>query len=176
MEAVFELSNQGFAYSHFFYGNTPEVLATLEARLLERYPNLKIAGMFSPPFRPLTVEEDEDHVRMINNSGADFLWVSLGCPKQEKWLFDHRKRLNVVVGGGAGAVFNFFSGQTFKAPNWVRYMGLEWILRLAIEPKRLFRRYCIKYPVFIFRFIQHSLGIRKRRPPLHSISQGSDKG
>ncbi len=161
MEAIFEMSNHGYSYSHYFYGNTPEVLARMKARLLERYPNLKIAGMYSPPFRPLTPGEDEEDVRMINDSGADFLWVSLGCPKQERWLYDHRNRLDVLVGGGAGAVFNFLSGDTFKAPDWVRYMGLEWILRLLVEPKRLFRRYCIKYPIFVFRFIEYSLGIGK---------------
>lgn len=171
MEAVFELSNHGYTYSHYFYGNTPGVLANMTARLLERYPNLKIAGTYSPPFRALSPQEDEEDIRMINDSGADFLWISLGCPKQEKWLYDHRNRLDVVVGGGAGAVFNFLSGDTFKAPDWVRYMGLEWILRLMMEPKRLFRRYCIKYPVFVFRFIQHSLGIAKTHrshdaPPL----------
>jgi exopolysaccharide biosynthesis WecB/TagA/CpsF family protein len=165
MEAVFEMSNQGFAYSHFFYGNTPQVLANLNARLLERYPNLNIAGMYSPPFRLLTPEEDEEDVRMINDSGADFVWVSLGCPKQETWLYNHRNRLSAVAGGGAGAVFNFLSGETFKAPDWVRYMGLEWILRLLMEPRRLFHRYCIKYPIFMFRFLKHSLGIRNIKLP-----------
>lgn len=163
MEAVFEMSNQGSTYSHFFYGNTPEVLADLKARLLRRYPRLNIAGMFSPPFRPLSAQEDEKHVSMINDSGADFLWVSLGCPKQEKWLYDHRDKLRVVVGGGSGAVFNFFSGQTLKAPGWVRYMGLEWILRLLIEPRRLYRRYLLKYPKFVVQFLLHSLGLKRAR-------------
>ena len=170
MEAVFELSNHGFSYTHFFYGNTPAVLANLKTRLLQRYPNLKIAGMYAPPFRPLSPQEDEEDVRMINDSGADFLWVSLGCPKQEKWLYDHRNRLNPVVGGGAGAVFNFLSGETLKAPDWVRYMGLEWILRLLMEPKRLFRRYCIKYPQFVFRFLEHSLGMKKGKRITGAIS------
>jgi len=168
MEAAFELSNHGYEYTHYFYGNTPKVLANLKARLLERYPKLKIAGVYSPPFRPLTPEEDEQDVRMINDAGADFLWVSLGCPKQERWLYDHRNRLNCVVGGGAGAVFNFLSGETFKAPDWIRYSGMEWILRLLVEPKRLFRRYCIKYPIFVFRFLKFSMGIgrRKRTTPI----------
>ena len=170
MEAVFEMSNRGFAYSHFFYGNTPEVLDNLKTRLLERYPNLTIAGMYSPPFRPLSPEEDEEHVRMINDSGADFVWISLGCPKQEKWLYDHRNRLTAVIGGGAGAVFNFFSGETFKAPDWVRYMGLEWILRLLVEPRRLFHRYCIKYPIFVLRFLKHSMGFRRVGHPMSSPS------
>ena len=81
----------------------------MKARLLERFPNLNIAGMYSPPFRALSPKEDEEDVRMINDSKADFLWISLGCPKQEKWLYDHRNRFDVVLGGGAGAVFNFCS-------------------------------------------------------------------
>lgn len=176
MEAVFELSNQGYSYSHYFYGNTPEVLANLRARLLQRYPNLKIAGMYAPPFRPLSPQEDEEDITMINESGADFLWVSLGCPKQEKWLYNHRDRLTAVVGGGAGAVFNFLSGETFKAPDWVRYMGLEWILRLAMEPKRLFRRYCIKYPIFVFRFVKYSLGFRSPKRLDRAVSPIPSKG
>jgi N-acetylglucosaminyldiphosphoundecaprenol N-acetyl-beta-D-mannosaminyltransferase len=116
--------------------------------------------MLSPPFRPLSAQEDEEHVRMINESRADFLWVSLGCPKQERWLFDHRDKLHVVVGGGAGAVFNFLSGKTLEAPGWVRSLGLEWLLRLLIEPKRLYRRYLLKYPIFAVKFLQHSLGMR----------------
>ena len=163
MRAVFETSNEGSTYAHFFYGNTPEVLADMNSRLLYSYPNLKVAGMFSPPFRSLSAQEDEEHVRMINNSGADFLWVSLGCPKQERWLFDHRDKLHVVVGGGAGAVFNFFSGKTMVAPRWIRSMGLEWLLRLLIEPRRLYRRYLLTYPKFLVRFIQHSLGMRISR-------------
>lgn len=168
MEAVFAMSNHGANYSHFFYGNTPEVLAALRTRLQQRYPNLKIAGMLSPPFRLLSQEEDEEHIRMINDSGADFLWVSLGCPKQEKWLYDHRDRLRVAVGGGAGAVFNFFSGQTMKAPAWVRFLGMEWLLRLLVEPKRLSHRYLVRYPKFIGQFIWHSIrtttGKRKEIP------------
>lgn len=157
MEALFEMSNNGWTHSHFFYGNTPEVLETLRAKLLERYPRLKIAGMLSPPFRPLSPEEDEEHIRVINTSGADFLWVSLGCPKQEEWLYDRRERLRVVLGGGAGAVFNFFSGHTVRAPRWVRFLGLEWVMRLLAEPKRLSQRYLVRYPKFVGKFLLYSI-------------------
>lgn len=156
MEAIFESSSHGSAYSHFFYGNTPDVLHRLRLNLLERYPALKIAGMHSPPFRELSPEEDAADVDMINNSGADFVWVSLGCPKQEAWLYERRDRLTVVAGGGSGAVFNFLSGQAIRAPSWVRYAGLEWLLRLLSEPRRLFSRYCVRYPVFIFRCLIHA--------------------
>jgi N-acetylglucosaminyldiphosphoundecaprenol N-acetyl-beta-D-mannosaminyltransferase len=102
---------------------------------------------------------------MINESGADFLWVSLGCPKQEQWLYDHRDQLTVVAGGGAGAVFNFFSGKTYKAPDWIRYSGMEWILRLLLEPRRLFRRYLLKYPKFIILFLLDATGVHTARKP-----------
>ena len=168
MEAVFEMSNRGWESSHFFYGNTPEVLEALRTKLLERYPNLRIAGMLSPPFRPLSPEEDAEYVRAINDSGADFLWVSLGCPKQEQWLYDHREQLRVILGGGAGAVFNFFSGHTVRAPGWIRFLGLEWLLRLLSEPKRLGQRYLVRYPKFVATFFSHAVrtanGKRKARP------------
>lgn len=168
MESIFEASNQGVTWSHFFYGNTPEVLESLRRELLRRYPNLKIAGMLSPPFRPLTPAEDEEHIRAINASGADFLWVSLGCPKQEQWLFDHRDRLRVVAGGGAGAVFNMLAGQTSKAPPWVRKAGLEWVMRVLKEPKRLGYRYLVRYPRFMAQFVLHSLGLTVAKHDLAS--------
>lgn len=143
---TFELSNKGHEYTHYFYGNTEEVLSDLKTQLLKEYPKLKIAGMRSPPFRPLTSEEQELELKTINDSKPDFLWVSLGCPKQEAWLFNNRLKLNAVVAGGAGAVFNFFSGHTPRAPKLVRLLGMEWLMRLILEPKRLFRRYVIGYP------------------------------
>lgn len=150
MEAVFDLSNKGFSYSHFFYGNTGKVLKGLREKLLNKYPKLKIVGMYSPPFRLLSEKEDEEIINIINNAKPDFLWVSLGCPKQEVWLYEHKNKLDVVVGGGAGAVFNFMAGHSVTAPSWVRYIGLEWFLRLLSEPKRLWKRYLIKYPKIFF--------------------------
>jgi len=163
MLELFEISNMGYNYSHYFYGNTPEVLAAVEAKLKVRYPKLNIAGTFSPPFRPLTPREDEEHVQMINDANPDFLWVSLGCPKQEIWLFEHREVLRAALGGGAGAVFNFLSGHTPKAPGWLQHMGLEWLMRLALEPKRLWRRYLLKYPSFLYYFIRPPRGAGRPR-------------
>jgi N-acetylglucosaminyldiphosphoundecaprenol N-acetyl-beta-D-mannosaminyltransferase len=157
MEGLFEASNRGERYRHFFYGNSPQVLEDLKARLLELYPNLQIAGMYSPPFRPLTAEEDRQDIQMINESQADFLWVSLGCPRQERWVYDHRDQLDVVAAGGAGAVFNFISGDKTRAPSWIRYLGLEWLFRLALEPRRLFTRYCIRYPKFALTFVKQAV-------------------
>ena len=165
MEAAFELSNQGHNYSHYFYGNSPEVLKSLRKNLLKKYPNLNIAGMYSPPFRKLTPQEEDQHIAMINRTHPDFLWVSLGCPKQELWLYKNRHKLNAVVGGGAGAVFNFLSGDTIKAPALIQYMGLEWLMRLSLNPKRLYKRYLIKYPKFVYKWINNKTAPHARPVP-----------
>jgi N-acetylglucosaminyldiphosphoundecaprenol N-acetyl-beta-D-mannosaminyltransferase len=158
MLAVFELSNQGYDYSHFFYGNSEEVLAELRKNLKKKYPNLNIVGMYSPPFRELTEEEHAEHIDLINNTAPDFLCLSLGCPKQELWLFENKDRLNAGLGGGAGAVFNFLSGHSPRAPEWSRMMGLEWLIRLCSEPTRLWHRYLVRYPKFIYYLIRPPAG------------------
>ena len=147
---IFELSNKGHAFKHYFYGSTQETLDCLKEELLRKYPNLDIVGTHSPPFRKMTEEDDRQITEMINKANPDFLWVSLGCPKQEAWLFEHRDKINAVVGAGAGAVFNFLSNSSLKAPKWMQYAGLEWFFRLIKDPKRLYKRYLIKYPRFFF--------------------------
>jgi len=154
MVALFDLSEQGHEFRHYFYGNTPEVLETLRAELSRRWPKLQIAGMHSPPFRKLSPEEDRAEVEAIRAARPDFLWVSLGCPRQETWLYDHRDVLGGMIGGGAGAVFDFLSGLKPKAPQVVQKAGLEWLLRLLSEPKRLWRRYLVLYPHYLLRIIR----------------------
>lgn len=127
-------------YSHYFYGSTPETIEALQKNLKTRYPELKIAGMEAPPFRPLTEEEDQKAVERINASGADFVWVGLGAPKQEKWMYEHRGRIQgVMLGVGAG--FDFHAGTVKRAPDWMRRHYLEWLYRLVQDPKRLWKRY-----------------------------------
>ena len=87
--------------------------------------------------RALTVEEDKKVIEMINVASPDFLWISLGCPKQEEWMFDHRKVLNPMIAGGAGAVFNFLAGETKRAPRWIQYSGFEWFYRFLLNPKKI---------------------------------------
>ena len=157
MVALFDLSNEGRDFRHYFYGNTPEVLDQLKTALAAKWPNLTIAGMRSPPFRKLTPEEDQADMDAIRDSRADFLWVSLGCPRQETWLYEHRDRLGGVIGGGAGAVFDFIAGGKPKAPRIVQNAGLEWLLRLASEPKRLWRRYLVLYPRYLVRMVREEL-------------------
>lgn len=127
-------------YRHFFYGSTDETLDKLRAALEGKCPGLQVAGMYSPPFRPLTDEEDEQIVRMINDTNADFVWIGLGAPKQEKWMAAHQGRIKgFMVGVGAG--FDYYAGNIKRAPMWMQKMNLEWLYRLMQEPKRLFSRY-----------------------------------
>lgn len=153
MLALFEESKTGKGHAHFFYGNTIKVLEQMKKNLLAQYPNLTIVGTFSPPFRTLSPEEEEEHIDLINAAKPDFLWVSLGCPKQELWLYRNREKLGSMIGGGAGAVFNFISGETKKAPKWIQYSGLEWLMRLYLSPKRLYQRYLVKYPKCVWNWM-----------------------
>ena len=114
----------------------------LEQKLKERYPHLQIAGMVSPPFRSLSAEEDAAEVEKINASGADIIWVGLGAPKQENWMYDHRDKVRgVMIGVGAG--FDYHAGNIKRAPMWMQKLSLEWLYRLMQDPKRLFKRYLV---------------------------------
>lgn len=132
----------------FFLGSTPEVLHRIEQRLDREYPDLPIAGMETLPFRPLTYDEDEALIRRLNNSGAGIVLVSLGCPKQERWMNAHKHRVNAVM-IGIGGVFPVFAGLHKWAPAWVRKSGLEWLYRLLQEPQRLWMRYAKTIPLFL---------------------------
>lgn len=126
--------------SHYFYGSTPETIEKLGKKIKEQYPNTKITGMESPPFRALTSEEDEETIRRINESGASIVWVGLGAPKQEQWMYEHRGKINAVM-LGVGAGFDFHAGTVKRAPEWMRKHYLEWLYRLIQDPKRLWKRY-----------------------------------
>jgi N-acetylglucosaminyldiphosphoundecaprenol N-acetyl-beta-D-mannosaminyltransferase len=135
--------------SHFFYGATEEVLAQLKTNLLKKFPDLQIAGMVSPPFRPLTETEKDEMTEMINASGADIVWCGLGTPKQDYWVAEFRPRLNCAAILAVGAAFNFHAGHVKQAPRWMMKSGLEWLFRLCVEPRRLWRRYLVGNPRFI---------------------------
>ena len=146
----FARSAQEHGYTNYFYGDEELVLQRMEAELKDAFPNLKIVGHRSPPFRRLTPEEDAADVDAINQAAPDVLWVGLGMPKQERWISEHRDRLRVSVAVGAGAAFKFASGEVSRGPAWLRNMGFEWLWRLAGEPKRIWRRVFIDAPQFIF--------------------------
>ncbi|MFZ0338019.1 MAG: WecB/TagA/CpsF family glycosyltransferase [Terracidiphilus sp.] len=148
-------------YRHFFYGGAPGVAERLAARFASRFPGLQTAGAYCPPFLPLTQEEDAEEVRLINAARADVVWVGLGAPKQERWMFEHRSRLNAGVLVGVGAAFDFHTGRVAQAPEWMREHGLEWFFRLSREPSRLWRRYLIYGTQFVALVLLEALGLKK---------------
>ena len=125
---------------HFFYGDKEETLQILQQKLKEKYPDIPIAGMISPPFRSLSQEEEKAYIQQINDSGADIIWIGLGAPKQENWMYEHQGMFQgVMIGVGAG--FSYHAGLIKRAPEWMQKMSLEWFYRLMQEPVRLFKRY-----------------------------------
>jgi N-acetylglucosaminyldiphosphoundecaprenol N-acetyl-beta-D-mannosaminyltransferase len=142
--------------SIFLYGSTPEVLAAFRDKLVASHPDLTIAGAISPPFRALSDAEKSEIVDTIKGSGARIVWVGLGCPKQEKWMWEHRPKLNTVM-IGVGAAFDYEIGRLRRAPSWMQRAGLEWAYRLIQEPSRLFRRYAVTNTLFIAIYAKDAL-------------------
>jgi len=137
-------------YRHYFYGGAPGVPETLAERLTSRFPGLAVVGTHSPPFRPLTAEEDADVVRRINAARPDIVWVGLSTPKQERWMAAHVGRLNAAALIGVGAAFDFHAGVKRQAPRWIQRSGLEWLFRAVQEPGRLIPRYLSTHPSFLW--------------------------
>jgi N-acetylglucosaminyldiphosphoundecaprenol N-acetyl-beta-D-mannosaminyltransferase len=147
---------------YLYGGRHPDALELLSRRLRERFPGLRIAGGHSPPFRPLTPEEEDRAIADINASGAAVVWVGTGQPKQEKWMFHMRPRLRAPLLVGVGAAFDFHAGLVAQAPPWMGRSGLEWTYRLAREPRRLWRRYARYNPRFVVGFTRQYLHERRR--------------
>lgn len=148
-------------FRHYLYGGAEGVPERLASCLEERFPGIRFAGTYSPPFRPLTDEEDEEVIRRINESGADLVWVGLSTPKQERWMAAHVDRLEVPVLVGVGAAFDFNSGRKRQAPSWMQRSGLEWLFRMVTEPRRLGKRYLQNNPRFILRVLAQVGGRRR---------------
>jgi len=144
-----------------FYGGEVDVLVKLVAAMQTRYEDLNVAYSFSPPYRVLSVQEDEVIINEINSSGARILFVGLGCPKQEIWMAEHRGRINAVM-LGVGAAFDFHAGAKLQAPKWMQDVGLEWLFRLIAEPRRLWKRYLYHNPRFLILALADLLGLLKR--------------
>lgn len=148
-------------YRHYFYGSSEETLAKLKEELLKKYPDINIVGMYSPPFRPLSDEEDATDIKRINDTNPDFIWVGLGAPKQENWMAAHENRVTgVMLGVGAG--FDFHAGTVKRAPKWVQELCLEWFYRLLKDPKRLFKRYLSTNASFIWNTIREGHKVKKQ--------------
>lgn len=144
----------------FFYGSTNAVLTSLESRLKAAFPELHIAGMYAPSFRELTATEDAEIIERVNLSGANVVFIGLGCPRQERWMLQHRGKINAVM-LGVGAAFDYHAGTIKRSPKWMQNLGFEWLYRLASDPKRLWKRYLITNSIFIFAIAAQLLGIHK---------------
>jgi N-acetylglucosaminyldiphosphoundecaprenol N-acetyl-beta-D-mannosaminyltransferase len=140
----------------YLYGGSEGALTLLQQRLREAFPTLRIAGAYSPPMRPLSPDEDAAAVAAINASGAGTVWVGLGCPKQELWMHAHRDRIDAVM-VGVGAAFDYHAGTLRRAPLWAQRAGLEWLFRLASEPRRLWRRYLVTNTLFAWAALRQLL-------------------
>jgi len=162
MKAYFELADKK-GFRSYFYGDTDHTLAELKKNLEKKYPGHVVAGVYSPPFRKLTPEEDEEIIRMINASNPDVVWIGLGLPKQDIWIHEHKERLNAPIAVGVGAAFSFHAGTVKRVPEWIGDIGMEWLWRLLREPRKLWRRALIEGPQFVWHVALELMGIRKYR-------------
>lgn len=148
-------------WAQYYLGGAPGVAEDLGAALQRRYPGLRVAGTYCPPFRVLTADEEAAMLAHVNGSGAHIVWVGLGSPKQDLWMAHYRSRLTPPLLVAVGAAFDFFTGRQPQAPRWMQRAGLEWVFRLAQEPRRLWRRYLIYNPKFLVAFARQWLGGRR---------------
>jgi len=156
---------QAKGYRHFFYGGAPGVAELLAAKLAKRFPRLIVAGTYSPPFWPLTAKEEVEVIGTVRAAAPDVLWVGMSTPKQERWMQQFREALGVPVMVGAGAAFDLNTGRVSQAPMWMREHGLEWLFRLLAEPRRLWRRYLLRGPEFVWNVALELLRMKKFEAP-----------
>lgn len=147
--------------THFLYGGGPGVAEELKRRLEQRFPGIKIAGVFCPPFRPLNLEEEQTLIRQVAALKPDFFWVGLSTPKQEKFMSQYWQKLEARLFFGVGAAFDFHAGRVRQAPRWMQRCGLEWLFRLFCEPRRLWKRYLKNNPLFVLRACCQLIGLKK---------------
>lgn len=150
--------NGGLRY--FFLGSTDEALQKIVIRLNKEFPQMIMCGRISPPFKAEFTEEDNQlMIEQINNAKPDVLWVGMTAPKQEKWIYHNKDKLDVPLIGAIGAAFDFYAGTVQRSPKWACEMGLEWLPRLLREPRRLFRRNFISSPLFLLMVLKAKLGL-----------------
>ena len=159
MPEILALSLQK-GYSHYFYGSSGQTLEELKKVLTKSYPGLKIVGMYAPPFRPMSEEEDREAVERINAAKPDFIWVALGAPKQEIWMYEHKNRVNGLM-IGVGAAFDFMAGTVKRAPGWMQKLCLEWVFRILREPKRMLPRYLNTNFAFVYYVYREGKALRE---------------
>jgi N-acetylglucosaminyldiphosphoundecaprenol N-acetyl-beta-D-mannosaminyltransferase len=149
--------------THFFFGSSESTLEKLKTAIQKKYPGTNIVGMISPPYKPFEEWDNEDFIKRINEVKPDFIWVGLGAPKQEKWMFNNYKNINKGLLFGIGAGFDYLAGNTKHAPLWMKNNSLEWLYRLIQEPKRLWKRYLTTIPQFIFLASFELIGIKFKK-------------
>lgn len=151
-------------YTFYLYGGFPGAPGKMETYLQENFDGINVTGKYTPPFRPLTEEEDQALCAAINQIKPDFLWVGLGSPKQDIWIYEHREKIRGTIMIASGATFDFFSGRIRQAPKWIREIGFEWLYRLTQDFKRLFVRYTLYNIIFLTVFSLQLLHIVKFEP------------
>jgi N-acetylglucosaminyldiphosphoundecaprenol N-acetyl-beta-D-mannosaminyltransferase len=172
MLSVLEMSEKR-GYRHFFYGGANGTVKILCEKLLNRFPKLQVAGIYEPPFRPLSNREQEDLKEKVAASCSDMMWIGIGTPKQDKFMAEYLPLLDVTLMAGVGAAFDFHAGKVRQAPLWMQRSGLEWFYRLCAEPRRLWKRYFKNIPLFGARFFCQIAGLKKY--PLPSDLPGTEK-
>jgi N-acetylglucosaminyldiphosphoundecaprenol N-acetyl-beta-D-mannosaminyltransferase len=155
--------------SHFFFGSSEETLQKLKLAVEKKYPGTKISGMISPPYKPFEEWDNEEFIQAINTAKPDFIWIGLGAPKQEHWMYQHYKSMNKGIMFGIGAGFDYLAGNTKHAPQWMKNVSLEWLYRLIQEPRRLWKRYLITIPQFILFASLELIGIKFKKGNKTSI-------
>ncbi len=146
---------------HYFFGSSQDTMNKMVRNIEKKFPQAKIVGAFSPPYRPFTSEENEKFISEINNAEPDLIWIGLGAPKQEIWISENYKKLNRGIMIGIGAGFDYIAGNTKHAPEWMKNASLEWLYRLVQEPRRLWKRYFLTNTLFIIFIILEFLGLKK---------------
>jgi N-acetylglucosaminyldiphosphoundecaprenol N-acetyl-beta-D-mannosaminyltransferase len=161
-QAVGRLANQRGGVRYFFLGSSRPTLERIAGRLGADFPRIEIAGTHAPPFvEKFTGAQDDEMVAAVNSASVDMLWVGMSAPKQEKWVHQNRRRLNVKVIGAIGAVFDFYAGTRKRSPEWALRTGLEWLPRLLWEPRRLWRRTLISAPIFLWLVVRERMARRR---------------
>lgn len=154
-------------YRHYFYGGAEGVADKLIENLKTQFPELEVAGAYCPPFRSLSPQEDKEIVEIILEAKPDIIWVGLGAPKQEYWMQSHLNALSPAILIGVGAAFDFHAGLVKQAPKWMQRSGLEWLFRFLLEPRRLWYRYLVNNPRFVFNMLLQVTNL-KEYPALKS--------
>ena len=154
-------------YTFYFYGGFPDAPDKMETYLKKHYDGIQVVGKYSPPFRELTEDEEQEIINMINDVEPDFLWIGLGSPKQDIWIHERRDKIRGSIIIPSGATFDFFSGRIKQAPEWIRNLGFEWLYRLTQDFPRLWKRYTVYNLIFISAFVLQLIGVMKFKSNLH---------